>query len=103
MTWPQNVNRNSDEVEHHRRNIKHVVGPIAPAREESVKVAEDLFRPKIDSTFTGVAMGQFDHSNSLRPEKKHERDDPQPDGDAAVSGDRGNHVEVESCDNKQQN
>src|SRR3954462_2615890 len=103
MTWTQNINRNSDEVEHHGRNIKHVVGPIAPAGEESVKVAEDFFRPEIDSTFTGITMGQLDYSNSLRPKEKYERDHPQPDGDAAVRGNRGNHVEVENCDDKQQN
>jgi len=49
-----------------------------------VKVAEDFFRPEIDATFTGIAMRQFDDRDALRPEEEEKRNNPQPDGDAAV-------------------
>ena len=53
-----------------------------------MKIAENFFRPEVDSAFTGITMGEFDHGDALRPEEKEERDDPEPDGDAAIGGDR---------------
>jgi hypothetical protein len=32
-------------------------GPVTPAGEESVEVAEDFFGPEIDSAFAGIAVG----------------------------------------------
>jgi len=66
-----------------------------------VEVAEDFFGPKVDTAFAGIAVREFDDGNALRPEEKDERDDPEPDGDAAVGGDRGNHVEIEDGYNEE--
>jgi hypothetical protein len=63
-----------------------------------VEVAKDFLRPEIDSTFAGITMGEFDDGDALRPEEKKKRDDPKPDGDAAVGGDGGDDVEVEDGD-----
>jgi hypothetical protein len=60
-----------------------------------VEVAEDFLGPEVDSAFTGIAMREFDYGDALRPEEEDEGDDPEPDGDAAVGGDGGDHVEVE--------
>ncbi len=57
MAGTENKNRDTDEVEHDRRHIEHVVGPVTPAGKESVEVAEDLFGPEIDSAFAGIAVG----------------------------------------------
>jgi hypothetical protein len=62
-----------------------------------VEVAEDFFGPEIDSAFAGIAVGEFDDGDALRPEEQDQRDDPKPDGDAAVGGDGGDHVQVEDC------
>ena len=102
MAGPEHVHRHADEVEHHRRHVEHVVGPVTPAGEESVKVAEHLFRPKINAAFAGIAMGEFDHRDALRPKEEEKRDDPQPDGDPAVGGDRRNNVEIEYGDDEEQ-
>src|SRR5581483_8212260 len=102
MAWTQNINRNSDEVEHDRRNVKHVVGPVAPAGEESVKVAENFFGPEINSAFAGIAMRQLNDGDSLRPKEKYQRDDPQPDGDASVGGDRRHYIQIKYSNNKKQ-
>ena len=69
----QNENRDADEVEHDRRHVEHVVGPVAPAGEKSVEVAEDFFGPEIDSAFAGITVGEFDDGDALRKEKEEER------------------------------
>src|ERR1022692_1390047 len=102
MTRSQHVDRYTDEVEHDRRHVEHVVGPIAPAGEEAVEVSENFLRPKVDATFAGIAVGEFDHRDTLGPEEKEKRDDPEPDGDATVGGDRGDNVEVEDGDDEEQ-
>ena len=102
MAGTQHVDRDADEVEHDGRHVEHVVGPVAPAGEESVKVAEDFFGPEIDSAFAGITVGEFDDGDALRPEEKKQGDDPEPDGDAAVGGDGGNDVEVEDGDYEEQ-
>jgi hypothetical protein len=57
MAWAEGKNRDADEVEHDRRHVEHVVGPVAPAGKKSVEVAEDFFGPEIDAAFAGIAMG----------------------------------------------
>ena len=42
---PQHKNRNADEIEHHRRHVHHVVGPVAPARQKAMKISEDFLGP----------------------------------------------------------
>ena len=48
-------------------------------------------------------MRQFDNRDALRPEEENQRNDPQPDRDAAVGGNRRHHVEVENGNHEQQN
>src|ERR1700692_4406480 len=98
MPGAKRVNGDADEVEHDCRHVEHVVGPVAPAGEESVEIAKDFFRPQVDAAFAGVAMGECDDGDALRPEEEDEGDDPEPDGDAAVGGDGGDDVEVEYGD-----
>jgi hypothetical protein len=45
-------------------------------------------------------MGEFDNRDALRPEKEKKRDDPEPDGDAAIGCDGGDNVEVEDGDHE---
>ena len=52
-----------------------------------MKVAEYFFGPQVHAAFSRIAMGQFNDSDTLRPEKQHQGDDPQPDGDSAVGRD----------------
>ena len=47
-------------------------------------------------------MREFDHRDPLRPEKQQQRDDPQPDGHAAIGRDAGNNIQIEDGDDKQQ-
>ena len=61
-------------------------------------MAEDLFRPEVDATFAGITVRQIDDSDALRTEKKKKRDDPEPDGDAAVGRDGGDNVEIKNRD-----
>ena len=70
MARAQHKHRDADEVQHHRRHVEHVVGPVAPAGQKSVKVAEDFLGPEIDAAFSGIAVSQFDDGDSLRPEKQ---------------------------------
>ena len=67
-----------------------------------MEVAEDFFGPEIDAAFAGIAVREFDDGDALRPEEKKQRDDPEPDGDAAVGGDRGDDVEIEDGDDEEQ-
>ena len=69
MAGTEHVNGDADEIEHHGRHVEHVVRPVAPAGEESVEVAENLFGPQIDAAFAGIAVREFDDGDALRPEK----------------------------------
>src|ERR1700727_2975448 len=95
MRRPEHVNRHADEIKHYGRHVEHVVGPVAPAGEESVEVAEDFFGPEVDAAFSGITMSEFDDGDALRPEEKKKGDDPKPDGDAAVGGNGGDDIEIE--------
>jgi len=66
----EHIDRHADEIEHDRRHIEHVVGPVAPAGKESVEVAEDFFGPEVDAAFAGIAVGKFDDRDALRPKEK---------------------------------
>ena len=68
-----------------------------------MEVAEDFFGPEVDAAFAGIAMREFDDGDALRPEKENERDDPEPDGHAAVCGDRWDDVEIENGDDEKEN
>src|SRR5580704_243661 len=103
VTGTKRKNGNANEVEHDRRNIHHIVSPVAPAGEKTVEVSEDFLGPEVDAAFAGVPVGKFDDRNALRPEKQQKRNNPKPDGDAAVSGNRGNDIEVKDGDDKKQN
>ena len=102
MVRAENKHRHADEVQHHRRHVQHVVRPVAPAGQKSVEVAEDFLGPQIDAAFSGIAMGQFDDGDALRPEEQEQRNDPQPDRDAAVGRNRRNHVQIEDGHHEQQ-
>src|ERR1700691_4239502 len=102
MPWAQRKHRDADEVKHHGRHVKHIVGPVTPAGEESVEVAENFFGPEIDSAFAGITVGEFDDGDALRPEEEDEGDEPEPDSDAAVGGNRGDYVQVEDGDYKEE-
>src|SRR5207245_2724617 len=78
MSWPEYKNGDAHEIQHHRRNVEHVVSPIAPTRKKSVEITEDFFGPKVNSTFSGITVSQFDYGDGLRPEEQRKRDDPQP-------------------------
>ena len=67
-----------------------------------MEVPKDLFGPEVNATFPGVALRQFNDGDSLRPEEKKQGDDPEPDGHAAIGGDRGNNVQIEDGDDEQQ-
>src|SRR3984885_16359813 len=103
MSGPENVDRHAHEGEHDRRHVEHVVGPVAPAGEKSVEVAEDFFGPEIDAAFSGIAVSEFDDGDTLGPEEEKKRDDPEPNGDAAIGGDRRDYVEIEDGNYEQEN
>ena len=67
-----------------------------------MEVAEDFFGPEIDAAFAGITMGEFDDRDALRPEEKKQSDDPEPDGDATVGGDRGDDIQIENGDDEKQ-
>ena len=58
--------------------------------------------PKGNAAFSGITVSEFDDGNALRPEKKNERNNPQPDGHTAIGGDGGNHIEIENGNDEQQ-
>ena len=102
MPRTEDINRDTDEIKHDSRHVEHVVGPVAPAGQKSVEVAEDFFGPEIHSAFTGITVCEFNYREALRPEEKKKRDDPKPNGDTTVGGDRGNDVEIEDRNYEQQ-
>jgi len=67
-----------------------------------VEVAEDFLGPQVNAAFAGITVGEFDDRNALGPEEKEERDDPEPDGDAAIGRDGRNNVEVEDRNDEKQ-
>src|ERR1700746_625785 len=102
MAGTEDEDRDADEIEHHGRAVEHVIGPIAPTREEPVEVAEEFFSPEVDTALAGIAVCEFDDRDALRQEKQQQGEDTKVNGDAAVSGDRGHDVEVEDCDDEEE-
>ena len=51
----------------------------------------------------GWSVLELDDGDALRPEEKYERNDPKPDCDTAVCGDRWDDVEIEDGDDEQEN
>ena len=76
MAGSKNKHEHADEVQHDGGNVHHVVGPITPAGEKTVEVAENLLGPQVHPAFAWVAMRKLNHSNALWPEKKQKRNDP---------------------------
>src|SRR5580704_16876480 len=102
MARPQHKNRNADEVQHDRRHVHHVVGPITPTGKKAVEVAENFLGPEINAAFPGIPVRQLDHRDALRQEKQNQRDDPQPDRDSAIRGNRRQYIQVAYIDDKQE-
>src|SRR6476620_6575738 len=102
MAWSENEYRDAHEIEHHRRHVQHVVGPVTPAGKKSVKIAEDFLCPEIDPAFTGIAVPKFDDSDSLRPKEQQQRNNPQPNRNAAIGRDAGDYIQIEYCHHKKQ-
>jgi len=48
-------------------------------------------------------MRKLNHRNSLRPDKKHEAEDPKPDGHAAIRRNARYNIQVEYGDDEQRN
>src|SRR2546423_8379981 len=102
MSRTENEDGNADEVQHDGWDVHHVVGPVAPAGEETVKVPKNFFGPQVDAAFSWIAVRQFDHGNALGPEEKQQCDEPKPNGDAAVCSNGGHNVEVENGDDEEE-
>jgi hypothetical protein len=47
-------------------------------------------------------VSELDDGDALRPEKKKQGNDPEPNGNAPVGGDGGNNVEIEDGDYEEQ-
>ena len=102
MAGTKRIDRHADEVQHDRRHVEHVVGPVTPAGEESVEVSKDFFRPKVDAPFARITVGEFDDRDALGTEEEEERDDPEPDGDATVGCDGGDYVQIKDSNYEEQ-
>src|SRR4030088_1016177 len=98
----EDVYGDADEVEHDCRHVEHGVGPVSPAGGKSVEVAENFLGPQIDSAFARVPVRQFDDCDALWPEKQDKRNNPEPDRDATVGSDGGDHVQIEDGDYKEE-
>jgi hypothetical protein len=48
-------------------------------------------------------VSEFDDGDTLRPEEEKKRDDPEPDGDAAIGRDGRDYVEIEDGNYEQEN
>src|SRR5580700_5936070 len=96
MTRSHREHSYSHEVKHYRWNIQHVIGPVTPPGEKSVKVAKHFFGPKVNAAFTRITMCQLNHRDPLGPEKEQQRDDPQPDRYAAIGGNARNNIEIKN-------
>src|SRR5712664_1040441 len=96
----RDVNGYAHEIEKDRGHVEDIIRPIAPSREEAVEVAEYLFGPEIYAALTRIAARQFDDGDALRPEKEKQRQEPKPDGYAAVRRDGRNYIEVDDRNDK---
>src|SRR5262249_10480333 len=103
MIRAKNKHGYADEIQHYRRHVQHIVSPITPAGKKSVEVAENFFGPKIDSTFSRIAVRQLDHGDSLGPKEQQKRNDPQPNRDTTIRGNTRDYIQIENCDHEQQN
>src|ERR1700690_2648737 len=66
-----------------------------------MEIAEHFLCPQIDATLSRITMGQLNHRNALRPEEQNDRNNPEPDGHAAVGRNARHDIEVEHGYNEQ--
>ena len=52
------------------RKIENRIDPIAPSRDESMKIPERFFRPHVQTSFVGKARGQFVDDQCRRDKEK---------------------------------
>ena len=64
-------------VDQQHRHVEQIVGPVAPAGQESVRVAELLARPEIDAALAGIAAAEHQHGDRFGHEEGDEREQPQ--------------------------
>src|ERR1700740_1945756 len=95
MARPKRKNCDADEVQHHGGHVHHVIGPVAPARQKSVKISEHFFGPQIDAALARVSMSQLNYRNTLGPEKKGKAENPKPDRYAAIRRNARHNIQVE--------
>ena len=93
---------NPRHVDEEHRHVEQVVGPIAPAGEKPVRVAEFAARPEIDAALSGMPPREDEDGDRLGDEESGKRDRPQYDRRPAVHGDRRNIVDVDDGDDLQQ-
>ena len=82
-------------VDEQHRHVEEVVGPVAPAREKAVRVAECLARPQIDAAFARIPASQCQHRDRLGNEERPEREQPQRERRPAEDRDRRDVVDVD--------
>jgi hypothetical protein len=90
---PPHVDGDPDKIEEKRRDIEDVVGPVAPAADEAVGVAEELPRPEVDPPFLGIPGRELRYRDALREEEQQER--PDPESDRRKSSRRSDRDQVE--------
>ena len=67
-----------------------------------MEVTENFFGPEIDAAFAGITVGEFDDSDALGKEKRMSEMIQSQDGDAPVSSNGGDDVQVEDGDHEQE-
>src|SRR5215831_1936049 len=89
-TLTNHVRAHRSAREQQSRKIEHRVNPIAPSRDEAVKVPERFFGPNVQPAFMRKSRGQFIDHQRGRNKEKQRRDDPQTNRRSSVVRRGGN-------------
>src|SRR6185436_6357950 len=89
-------------VDEQHRHVEQVVGPVAPAGQKAVRLAELPPRPEIDAAFSGIPARQRQDRHGFRNEEGDKRQPPQPERCPAVDRYRRHVVDVHDGDDLQE-
>src|ERR1700741_3389054 len=84
------------------REVGKVAGPVGPGGDEAGEISESAFAPDVESTFTGIARGEFQHRQRKRRVKSEPGADPDQDRAGTSGGSGGDPAQADAGDNVEQ-
>src|ERR1700739_3698087 len=85
------------------REVGKVAGPVGPTGDEAGEISESAFAPDVESTFTGIARGEFNNRQGQRGVESEPCADPDENGTGTCGGSSGDPTQADASDDVEEN